>query len=813
MLTLPSSLFHVVVDSDETASTILEVMNRERSGRVTFVPLNRIKPKAVNFQEKTDAILMIKKIAFEAPFKLAMQQVFARTVICPSLAVASSYVKSHDVNAITLDGDRVERKGAMTGGFHDLKRSRLDAVRDVARWEEVFASESKRLQDMQREIAELDQRITALASERQQLKNKSQRVASSRKAILDEVHSLREAEASGRARLQKLQLLQDQLERESSASTVKKIALQEEMRMPLQRGLTSAEAAQLKSLTVAADEQEKQVAEMVGSVNGLSNKRQILEIELNDNFKRERDAIVGQLELMDESSGFSQEVDGDSVQSLVGRKKELAAVKRQLNQRHKALDRLEKVVEEMEGQVRTTKDSLEQVIREQADEARKIEKQDKTINKIMARTRELTQRKEDAERKIRELGVVPGEAYNKHTALSAEKIFKELHKINTALKKFSNVNKRAVEQYDGFTKQRDQLLNRQDDLEKSSASIEELIETLDMRKDEAIERTFKQVSKNFADIFEKLVPMGRGMLVMQKKMDADDAMELDDDDDEARKSSIENYTGVSIKVSFNSKVDEGLRIQQLSGGQKSLVALAIVFAIQKCDPAAFYLFDEIDANLDAQYRTAVAAMVQELSANAQFITTTFRPELVGVGEKHYGGESKARAQMHRRHDAHPRPRSPLQRPESLVPPAHQPGRCLPVRRGLVGAIIAHVSVVAIVIHPLYRLGTPKASQAGFAHLLGRHLWRTVFLIRLFATVCRLLSLCTGLGIGGRLLRRNAQRLLLCPPLCLCPHPRNLLHVGRSGCLAALLPGHVCPAGHLRFANRPAVFLADPICCR
>lgn len=749
MLTLLSSLFHVVVDSDETASTILEVMNRERSGRVTFVPLNRIKPKAVNFQEKTDAILMIKKIAFEAPFKLAMQQVFARTVICPSLAVASSYVKSHEVNAITLDGDRVERKGAMTGGFHDLKRSRLDAVRDVARWQEVFASESKRLQDMQREIAELDQRITALASERQQLKNKSQRVASSRKAILDEVQSLREAEASGRARLQKLQLLQDQLERESSASRVKKIALQEEMRMPLQRGLTSAEAAQLKTLTVAADEQEKQVAEMVGSVNGLSNKRQILEIELNDNFKRERDAIVGQLELLDEGSGFSQEVDGDSVQSLVGRKKELAVVKRQLNQRHKALDRLEKVVEGMEGQVKTTNDSLEQVIKEQADEARRIEKQDKTINKIMARTRELTQRKDDAERKIRELGVVPGEAYNKHTALSAEKIFKELHKINTTLKKFSNVNKRAVEQYDGFTRQRDQLLNRQDDLEKSSASIEELIETLDMRKDEAIERTFKQVSKNFADIFEKLVPMGRCMLVMQKKIDADDAMELDDDDDEARKSSsIENYTGVSIKVSFNSKVDEGLRIQQLSGGQKSLVALAIVFAIQKCDPAAFYLFDEIDANLDAQYRTAVAAMVQELSANAQFITTTFRPELVGVGEKHYGGESKARAQMRRRHDAHPRPRSPLQRPESLVPPAHQPGRRLPVRRGLVGAIIAHVSVVAIVIHPLYRLSTPKASQSSFAHLLGRHLRRTVFLLGLVATVCRLLFSCTGIGIGG-----------------------------------------------------------------
>lgn len=68
--------------------------------------------------------------------------------------------------------------------------------------------------------------------------------------------------------------------------------------------------------------------------------------------------------------------------------------------------------------------------------------------------------------------------------------------------------------------------------------------------------------------------------------------------------------------------------------------MALVFAIQKCDPAPFYLFDEIDANLDAQYRTAVAGMLQTLSEDAenggQFICTTFRPEMVMVAEKCYG---------------------------------------------------------------------------------------------------------------------------------------------------------------------------------
>jgi structural maintenance of chromosome 3 (chondroitin sulfate proteoglycan 6) len=80
-------------------------------------------------------------------------------------------------------------------------------------------------------------------------------------------------------------------------------------------------------------------------------------------------------------------------------------------------------------------------------------------------------------------------------------------------------------------------------------------------------------------------------------------------------------------------------MSQLSGGQKALVALSIIFAIQRCDPAPFYLFDELDQALDSTYRAAVAAMIAR-QANAaqptQFITTTFRPELVQVASKCYG---------------------------------------------------------------------------------------------------------------------------------------------------------------------------------
>ena len=177
-----------------------------------------------------------------------------------------------------------------------------------------------------------------------------------------------------------------------------------------------------------------------------------------------------------------------------------------------------------------------------------------------------------------------------------------LHKCNEKLKKFAHVNKKAFEQYNNFTKQRDDLLKRRKELDASAESIQELIETLDQRKDEAIERTFKQVSKNFEELFETLVPAGRGELIMQKRfggvpvsqttpqMDRADALQDDETQESSdvgparEKTEIDNYTGVSIKasptdvpsgvgltgsqVSFNSKDDESQRIQQLSEVKK-----------------------------------------------------------------------------------------------------------------------------------------------------------------------------------------------------------------------------------------------------
>lgn len=134
------------------------------------------------------------------------------------------------------------------------------------------------------------------------------------------------------------------------------------------------------------------------------------------------------------------------------------------------------------------------------------------------------------------------------------------------------MNKKAFEQYGNFTKQRDSLETRKSELDASHASIQELIKTLDFRKDEAIERTFAQAAKNFTSVWKALVPDGHGDLVMLAR--ENESQDVRDGE------GVENYSGVAIQVTFVTQSDQVLRMPQLSGGQKSLVALALIFAIQ-----------------------------------------------------------------------------------------------------------------------------------------------------------------------------------------------------------------------------------------
>ncbi|KAJ5369747.1 Chromosome segregation protein sudA [Penicillium cataractarum] len=629
-VTAGQSLFHYVVDNDETATKVLELLQKEKAGRVTFMPLNRLRSKPLNMPRASDTIPMLDKLQFDPAYERAFQHVFGKTIICPNLQVAAQYARSHGVNAITPEGDRSDKRGALTGGYHDARQSRLDAVKNVGKWRDEYESKRNRGTEIRKELEKLDQLITKAVGELQKLEQQKHQVQNSSGPLRQELRSKRDLLQKKTDSLDAKRRALRNVESNLAALNDQVNAFQGEMSSPFQKALTNDEEAHLETLSGTVQELRRKYQELSSQRSELEARKSVLEVELRENLNPRLDQLQNRDVDMAE-----EEVQGN-LKETQREQKRLSKALEKLNGRLKEVD---SSIEEATTKVADLQQRNADTRREMEDLARSIEKHQRRMEKSMQKKAALTKQAAECAANIRDLGVLPDEAFTKYKNTDSNAVVKKLHKTNEALKKYSHVNKKAFEQYNSFTKQRETLTTRREELDASQKSIDDLISVLDQRKDEAIERTFKQVSREFANVFERLVPAGRGRLVIQRKTDRTARAEddLDSEDEEARQS-VENYVGVGISVSFNSKHDDQQRIQQLSGGQKSLCALALVFAIQACDPAPFYLFDEIDANLDAQYRTAVAQMLKSISdsTNGQFICTTFRPEMLHVAEKCYG---------------------------------------------------------------------------------------------------------------------------------------------------------------------------------
>lgn len=558
-VTAGNSLFHYVVDNDETATKVIEILQREKAGRITFIPLNRVKPRTSNVPKANDAIPMVEKIQFDPIYEKAFQQVFGQTIICPSLAIAGQYARSHGVNGVTLDGDRSDKKGAFTGGSIDNRQSRLQAVRDVSKWRDECDTHRNRSVEIKRTLEKKDQEITRAVGELQKLEQKRTQQENSYGPLRQEIRGKSSSLQNMKDTFDAKERAKANIEANMRALTEQQDAHEAEIALDFKKALTRDEETQLENLSSTVQDLRRQYAEASSARSELESRKTILEIELRENLGPRLDQLKAQ-EFDNGGSGSGGNL-SKSQKELKKIDKTLATIEQKLQETESSIDSAKASIADLQAHHASTLTSQSEI-------AKTIEKNQKRMEKSTQKRRILTKQAAECVIKIRDLGILPTGALEKYQKTKSEEIVKRLHKVNEALKKYGHVNKKAFEQYNNFTVQRDTLEKRRAELDSSQASIEDLISVLDQRKDEAIERTFKQVSREFANVFEKLVPAGRGRLVIQRKADRG-AQEDEDSEDEARRESVENYTGVGISVSFNSKHDDQQRIQQLSGGQKS----------------------------------------------------------------------------------------------------------------------------------------------------------------------------------------------------------------------------------------------------
>ena len=568
-VTAGNSLFNWVVDNDSTASKVVEILQRERLGRVTFMPLNRLNPRPANIPKAPDAISMIEKIRFDPLYEKAFQQIFGKTIICQNLTVASQYARSNGVSAITLDGDRSDRKGALSGGFHDRKQSRLEAVRNVTKCRKDYEAQKERSVELKRAVETKHQEVTRAMGELQKLEQTKQRQENNYGPISYELHSQTSGLLNRRDALDAKRRALANIDGNIKALNDQQNAHEAELTTEFKKALTQQEETQLENLSTTIQDLRRQYSEAASTRNELETRKSALEIDLRERFRPRLDQL--------RSQAYDHQ-DGGSKTALAEAQSELDRINRSMQRVEKRLGQLAGSIDETKSTVAELEQQRTEARQQQEEIAKSIEKQQKRMEKSMQKKSLLSKQAVEVNARIRDLGILPQDAFAKYEKMKSETVVSRLRKVNDALKKYSHVNKKAFQQYEQFTNQRETLTKRRQELDSSQTSIEDLINVLDQRKDEAIERTFKQVSREFATVFESLVPAGRGRLIIQRKTDRRQAEE-EDDSDEERHESVENYTGVGISVSFNSKHDDQQRIQQLSGGQKSKHALPIHISI------------------------------------------------------------------------------------------------------------------------------------------------------------------------------------------------------------------------------------------
>jgi len=622
-VTAGNRLFHHIVEKDTVGTMILKEMNKQKlPGEVTFMPLNRLHSINPKYPDSKDAIPMVSKLEYDDQCDKVLRYIFGRTLISRNLEIATKMSQEYHFDCVTLDGDQVSSKGSLTGGYFNKSRSRLEIQKNRSEKKEEIEEQEDQMKKLRGKLNDIESEINKVVADMQKTETKNSKAKDVFDKVKTDVRLMKEElnniERNQNPKERSLNALKASLE---SMQTSKE-GLESELNQELLATLSSGDQHEVDSLNdsirLLKQDNKKAFAERMR----LEAQKNKLENLLTNNLNRRKDELVQAL----------QEISvEDRKRTLENSQAELKDLTERIESTGTNLKGLDKKLAEIQKKRKKAQVELESYRLKEREIADKIEEDAKELEKMASKQTVFQAKIEECTKKIRELGSLPTDAFSKYKNMSQKQLFKQLEKANLELKKYSHVNKKALDQFISFSEEKEKLMSRKEELDRGHKKIQDLMDVLEQRKFEAILFTFKQVSKYFQEVFKKLVPIGHGTLSIKRDKD-DDAG--DSHEDQAHR--LENATGVSCSVSFTGRNAEMKEMSQLSGGQKSLVAMAMIFAIQKCDPAPFYLFDEIDAALDAQHRKAVADMIHELAEGAQFITTTFRAELLEHASKFYG---------------------------------------------------------------------------------------------------------------------------------------------------------------------------------
>uniref|UniRef100_A0A1Y9IW01 Structural maintenance of chromosomes protein n=1 Tax=Anopheles minimus TaxID=112268 RepID=A0A1Y9IW01_9DIPT len=621
--TAGNKLYYHIVETDAIANEIIALCNKHKlPGVYNFLPLNRLEPTQ-QANQREDAIQpLISLLQFEPQYELAFRQIFGKTLLCDDLEVAVSANRQHRLTCVTREGD-ILSKGTITGGYRAPVSSKIaqfrilrDLNEKILQLEIELKSKSKRIREVEKTIENYEMEQAVEETKFRKLQQSLEQVETRLRTFPERCRTLQTKVAD---KERKIYNLKKDLEMLMS----KKASLERELAAEFIRTVSAEEERIIMQLNEEIRMIEQQQHEAFNTELHVQNEKVKLENKLYIKLIPMRDALIASIR------DYNFTTINDNIK-LNEQKQEVIASR---------INSLVQDMSNMDKQLHEMKDKNEKLTRELKHWQQKLKNAEEAVTikdpyqiSHETRKRNLEQEINQYANQINALGVLPAveRIYQKMTQAA---LMKELEQTKKQMDKFSTVNRTAVDEHTRVSQALQALNQKLKEAEDSLALYETSIQQLRVQRVDCIESIFNKVNTYFSEIFAKFVPNGCGRLILQTTDNTEDGSNVRK---HCKGVVPDRYVGLELQVSFtaNNGVLNGMNA--LSGGQKTLVAIALIFAMQKYNPAPFYLFDEIDQALDNKYREAIANEINTLSEHSQFITITFRRELVNGANKCFG---------------------------------------------------------------------------------------------------------------------------------------------------------------------------------
>lgn len=619
---LGGSIQNIVTEDEQTAKRMIEFLKKNKFGRATFLPLTAINSKNAFRNEealKEEGVIGLASslVKTQEKYEGLASYLLGRTVVVDHIdhAIGLARKYRYTLRIVTLEGESLSPGGSMTGGAFKNTSNLLGRRREMEELSQNVAFLKRELNEMQEAVDKNRRERNVFRQKIVELNEKLKKeyiVQNTAKLELEQLESKQQETKSGYASMK-----QESSEIESQVAQIRKEQdkIQEELSQSSNREKELEDA-----IALLRESQEKEQLEQSAQAKQaekihleLAAARQKEEFA-NQNLSR----IAGEIRQLEQEKESVQERMETGEQEAAQKETEIRGLQDAAAEAQKACQAAREGGEDLMKAKEKLNQSQKSFFQKREELSERMSSLDKECFRLNAQREKLEEAK-DAQINYMweeyELTYSTAQPLQSEECDSLPQLKKNIASLKNEIKALGNVNVNAIEDFKELSQRHDFLKTQHDDLIEAEKALLEVIDELDTGMRAQFKEKFAQIQKEFDKAFKELFGGGKGSLELVEEEDILEA---------------------GIRIVSQPPGKKLQNMMQLSGGEKALTAIALLFAIQNLKPSPFCLLDEIEAALDESNVTRYAGYLHKLTKNTQFIIITHRRGTMAVADRLYG---------------------------------------------------------------------------------------------------------------------------------------------------------------------------------